>query len=858
MADIPIVNDQTGQRGTVPGPNLQEALDKGFRVEEVAEQIVHEKRTAAELQPVRTVAEGLGRGATLGGTDALAAAVGDEATMERMQARRQANPLLSGGSEVLGGLATSLATGGLGTGAAGTALAARLGGGAAAKVAGSALASGLETAAFGAGTELSEAALENRDLRAEKLLAAAGLGFAMGGVGAGVLGAGGMALNKAAQAGGNKVAKLIASKAEGRAATEAAGEGVEALEAAGAKAAAEGTGAAAAQAVPVSPAQDVSDLLQTTRRAAGEGIGTADTIEEGLRGRIREGANNQRLAALGLIQSDINRVAKGTRDFGEKKIDSIVDTIKTFDLAKSSPRANFARTEEAVDKLIGHTNELWDQASTVSGKGLDVENTAGALKEMFAKLSPLEKVHAGQAETFATGLEQTLRDLQNKQGGVSFLDARNVGTQLDNAIKTAFTSQAPYAEALRDMRTIYRNNIMTQVEEAAGGKLRAEIARNNKHLSNMYVLQDAGRKAIARAQNRDFGLLETMAMLSSGDPLTGVAKALGVKAWKEYGAAFSARILDKVAEAPSLRAAAASVAGLGKTLRGELGKEGAEAITHAGRLALNARSLSAAMDAGVDAIFTGAPHLVRRQVGEAMPALADMVGFSLDKTHGEREKFDLTKKELMQLANNPEQMMERMQHAMEIQSQADPHSSPQFAAAAANAVKYLQSVVPKAPAADSILGAKPWQPSDAQLHEFQNAVNVVMQPLDVLERMRQGVLTNTDVNALQSVYPALYTQLRKQVAEAAARQGDRLTYARRLAIGRFLQGQQIERTTEPGYVAAMQQNYSGTSGAPPQEQQQAAAPQGQGTRRPASAKTPQSARFAVTETQRLESRSAAQ
>lgn len=114
--------------------------------------------------------EAFGRGATLGGSDVLATQLG-VTTPEAMKARAEANPLTALAGNIGGGAALVGLTGGIAA-----PLEAGLGGTLAAR----ALGYGAEGALFGAGNVVSDAALGDPNLNAQKILSNIGMGAAIG------------------------------------------------------------------------------------------------------------------------------------------------------------------------------------------------------------------------------------------------------------------------------------------------------------------------------------------------------------------------------------------------------------------------------------------------------------------------------------------------------------------------------------------------------------------------------------------------------------------------------------------------------------------------------------------------------
>jgi hypothetical protein len=132
------------------------------------------KYSSPDQQAIAAV-EGLARGATLGGSDVAARALGIS-TPEAMAGRMRENPWTSGLSSAAGATGLASITGG------GSLIAEGLGGG----VLGGAIGLGTEGAIFGAGNAVTDAALGDPDLNAQKVLSHIGWGAA-GGAGLGAL-----------------------------------------------------------------------------------------------------------------------------------------------------------------------------------------------------------------------------------------------------------------------------------------------------------------------------------------------------------------------------------------------------------------------------------------------------------------------------------------------------------------------------------------------------------------------------------------------------------------------------------------------------------------------------------------------
>lgn len=221
LGDVAVISPD-GRPGVVPAEKASEAFQAGYRLETQKEVLLREQGdTTGE---VKAFAEGAGRGLTFGLSD-LALTKTGLVEPKLMEARREANPVAAIGGEVAGTAASLLIPGGGALGAAGKL--GRVAEGAVARVAGEGLAGrlvakatggALEGSLFGMGSAVSESALGDTDLTAEKLLAGAGVGAVVGG-GLGALG--GLAAEGLGAAKGklNALAKEKVAQAEAKAAS---------------------------------------------------------------------------------------------------------------------------------------------------------------------------------------------------------------------------------------------------------------------------------------------------------------------------------------------------------------------------------------------------------------------------------------------------------------------------------------------------------------------------------------------------------------------------------------------------------------------------------------------------------------
>lgn len=210
-----------GSKVTVPASELQTALQSGYTQASAEEVAAEEERKhyTETTEQVKAGAEGLLRGTTFGLSDAAATATGLSDASD-MRKRKEYNPGIALGSEIVGGVAPLLIPGaGVAAGVArgagfmpravaglGTAVehgvAKAVGKGVLGRAASLGASGAVEGALVGGGMAVSDAALQDTELTGEMVVAGMGQGALMGAAAGGVMGAGIGTLAKGAAAAG--------------------------------------------------------------------------------------------------------------------------------------------------------------------------------------------------------------------------------------------------------------------------------------------------------------------------------------------------------------------------------------------------------------------------------------------------------------------------------------------------------------------------------------------------------------------------------------------------------------------------------------------------------------------------------
>lgn len=376
-----------------------------------------------------------------------------------------------------------------------------------------AVAGGAENAVLGAARELSEEALGDHELNAEKILVAGGREGLMGALFGGALGAGG---------------SLAVSGAKGVA---RAGVGMLANHADDLK-----TLANEQRWKALSPAKKFSDQVMARvpggKDAVGEALGrygvTGDTIEEALKNGHPEGILPKISAAkeqVGKAIGEIHGASGATMTYGE-----IQDVFEKH-LAPIRKQAGFEGVVGSVEKYQASLGDKLGLTPVVEQyvKANEGKLTEAAINE-FVRSRPLavqdvifqRKALDALVYQEAKALDPNLR--------VGLL--RDIRRDLEEGIKTSIDTAAKSAgddmtgEALRKLSKDYQ--ILSISEDAAERSTAAYMTNRNVSLSG----QLAGNAA----------------MVMSGSPVTGVAAGFAHQYVKERGNALAAIAFDKLAD----------------------------------------------------------------------------------------------------------------------------------------------------------------------------------------------------------------------------------------------------------------------------------------------------------------------
>lgn len=813
---IPLIGPD-GRAYEIDDPaGLPGLLTKGFREATAAEPQTLGEKAHAALSDVGDVAEagasGVLRGATAGLSDVASAALkrSDELPAETaarkqalagQQRLRESNPIASGLGELAGAVVSPLnkvaraVTGALG---ATTALG---------RIGAEAVGQGAVGTLFGAGNAMSDAALGDADLTAERLAASVGLGGLLGAAGGGL----GAALSEGFRAVVPKVAGA-ASKLQGPLEEFADNRWLKAG----------GAIYSDVKKIPEAERPAVANVIREAMTGDGALPRSLDDAAASVAAE-RDATAKQLLQHVGVGDGG-GLTSKMNQEEAQAAIDRALESngkrigevLKKADA--SGARPSYSDVIARLDKFESGLNLA--ERDEIAG---DLKKTRGYLLQMgsqpvgtqgFTALNDLKSTIAANAYRGPEGpvgnqlrrqLSGVLRDEIDTQLAPQigadlskeFLDAKQAFASLSNAEKALGRKTSTGADAIRSLI-----DDASLAQPSLAGKLSAL-----DHATNL-IAHGTDRKLGNRFFSPSDYLTGIGAGVLHGGPLgalTGIAGAIGNKVLREHGPAVIAKLADGIAKSPKLAVTAQSFAGQLQDLAPMLGKYAPTLLRAASQSPAYALATHMTM-ARVDPDYAETskragllPETPEEQAhagakGEYLAAMAHTIS-SQDETidrkldavmRGDKEPRqskalatqDFGSKrmrrddaaahekrvdEVRSLAANPDALLERLTANLGDTSRMAPAVSAALARHALNAVSFLANESQEPPPPGPM--AQKWVAPAADMHKFSQSLEVVQNPMVVLEHAAAGTLTDDQMSALKAVYPRLAEDISTKALE---------------------------------------------------------------------------------------------
>ena len=176
------------------------------------------------------------------------------------------------------------------------------------------------------------------------------------------------------------------------------------------------------------------------------------------------------------------------------------------------------------------------------------------------------------------------------------------------------------------------------------------------------------------------------------------------------------------------------------------------------------------------------------------------------KPKNKQEAFSKISERLSQIVSNPVEFSEKISNSSLMLTGAAPETANALTTTALSAVNFLHEKMPKDPTAGTSLFNRKWQPSSLELAKFERYLAAVENPMSVLEDLEAGQLTREGVEALQSVYPDIYTRIQQKAVDEISENPD-ISYNKRIQVGLLL-NIPADATLLPQNIMGLQQSFA--------------------------------------------------
>lgn len=155
----------------------------------------------------------------------------------------------------------------------------------------------------------------------------------------------------------------------------------------------------------------------------------------------------------------------------------------------------------------------------------------------------------------------------------------------------------------------------------------------------------------------------------------------------------------------------------------------------------------------------------------------------------------------------PEDLIDHLANTHQMTQNVAPNIAPHVHSTAMRAIEFLNGKLPNA--GNELIQDSNEEPSKAQKRQWLDLHSVVNNPTSVLSHIENGTLNHHHVEALQSVYPDIHSEMVSKMGEQLGRlktKEHELPYKKRLQIG-LLMGSPLDSTmTSASMQAAINAN----------------------------------------------------
>ena len=350
--------------------------------------------------------------------------------------------------------------------------------------------------------------------------------------------------------------------------------------------------------------------------------------------------------------------------------------------------------------------------------------------------------------------------------------------QIDGSINWSAPELKAYNKAAARLRNEIQSQTLELAEKTVPG-MADEIGNLNRRYATARTAKDiAADKIAATEANRTFSLTDHIAGLGG--------MSVGAMTSNPFG---------WIIGGPALM-------GMNWAMRKHGNQALAAGATALANIQRKMTANNSRIQAAVKRMITGVQRVTQRTKAPIAVKLA------LKPGETRLEAFNRTWGELQELQLQPTQFITRLEEAYAPMAEFAPDTAMALQAKAVEAVGYLAQTAPRNPRGEEAgILARPWEPTERQIGEWERRVAAVNDPIAVLEEAAAGKFNKEGVETVKAIYPELFEKAKSAAVTAmveAEEKGERMDYRTRLQVSRLF-SVRLGPSLQPGFVAQMQQ-----------------------------------------------------
>ena len=495
--------------------------------------------------------------------------------------------------------------------------------------------------------------------------------------------------------------------------------------------------------------------------------------------------------------------------------------------AKAGSKMNYAQRAPRVGDIDVETGQPWTKESLAEAAETFASWTGSESRiAEAARLTSLKKSledarahaesHLGEVQKSiagnATEARKAVRAATTEGASLVEQTKKTLSAPIENASKRSASAMRAVEEAQARVAQVEKETeeyVAKARGEGAGAVAKAEkrgaarIESAKADAAKARETFEAGaskeKEALAKSHGKQVKKLPELSTETDVDPL--------IKGMAERQSAMKAKPM--VSGAAMMGAGLSLLHGNPVAAAGAIGSSfiAGQARNHGNLIAARMmRGLSTTLSSVDAAVRDGAARILAGTTGRAVKAAtnADVE----EKGHREPTFEELSKK-LIDAQANPLELEHRVRESVGHIAIDAPGTYQEVLATTQRAQQFLLSILP-IPQRDPNTLTPHLDPGDVgetARYEFMQSARTIDHPLSIFEDVQDGSITQSQVDAIQAVYPKLFDKMRSEVRRQTMYLAEPVDYEREIHVGVLL-GQVTNQVLEPDFQSLMAKTYA--------------------------------------------------